>query len=61
MELDFCRAELSKKRITSAGDLAKWWSSHLESVRPRLYGAAIDAASKDVPVRIDKYNRRYRY
>jgi hypothetical protein len=61
MELDFCRTELSKKQITSAGDLAKWWSSHLESVRPRLYGAAIDAASKDIPVRIDKYNRRYRY
>ena len=61
MELDFCRAELSKKRITSAGDLAKWWSSHLESVRPRLYGAAIKSASKDIPVRIYKYNRSHRY
>ena len=61
MELDFCRTELSKKRITSAGDLAKWWSSHLESVRPRLYGAAINVASKDIPVRIYKYNRRHSY
>ena len=61
MELDFCRTELSKRQVISAGDLAKWWSSHLESVRPRLYGAAINSASKDIPVRIYKYNRRHRY
>jgi hypothetical protein len=61
MELESWQMELSKKRITSAGDLAKWWSSHLESIRPRLYKAATKAASKDILVRVYQPSRKPRY
>ena len=57
-ELEKCREELSKKKIKTAEDLAKWWSSHLEGVRTELYQAAIDGAGKAIEVRIHENHKK---
>ena len=54
-ELEKCREELSDKR--NAEDLAKWWSRRLESIRPKLYKAAIDGAGEANPVRIREHGK----
>jgi hypothetical protein len=45
-ELDKYDNELNEKKITTAEGLAKWWSSHLPSVRTGLYKAAIDGTNE---------------
>jgi len=57
-ELEKCREELSKKQIRTAKDLAKWWSSHLEGVRTKLYKAAIEGAGKAIQVRIHEDHKK---
>ena len=51
-ELDKCGGELSKKQIKNTEDLARWWSSHLKSVRKELYQAAIEGAKDAIQARI---------
>ncbi len=49
-ELEKCQEELSRKHVTTAGDLARWWSSHLGSIRTELYKVAIDGAGEPIKV-----------
>ncbi len=49
-ELEKCQKELSEKEIVTAEDLAKWWSSHFESIRTKLYKAAIEGSDEPIEV-----------
>ena len=49
-ELDKCHEEW--KQISTAANLAEWWSDHLESIRSELYKAAIDGTVEPIEVRI---------
>jgi len=46
-ELENCRGKLSEN--STAQDLAKWWSGHLESRRTGLYKEVVDGAEKLLP------------
>ena len=59
VELDKCHNELTSKKITTVGGLAKWWSSHLQRVRTELYKAAVDGTSEDNKVSIREYGEKY--
>lgn len=56
-ELDKCHEEW--KQISTAAGLAKWWSSHLESIRTELYKAAIDDTDQPIKVRIREDGEKY--
>jgi hypothetical protein len=43
---------LRGEQISTAEDLAKWWSGHLEGVRTGLYEEVIDGANEDIKVRV---------
>ena len=56
-ELDFCQEDW--KQIPTAPGLAKWWSSHLEDIRSKLYKEAIDSTAEPIPVRIREDGEKY--
>ena len=56
-ELDFCQEDW--KQIPTAAGLAKWWSSHLEDIRSKLYKEAIDSTAEPIPVRIHEDGEKY--
>ena len=57
IELDNCHEEL--KQISTAAGLAKWWSSHLQSIRSKLYKAAIDGTVKSIEVSVREDGEKY--
>ena len=56
-ELDKCHEEW--KQISTAADLAEWWSGHLGSIRSELYKAAIEGTVEPIEVRIREDGEMY--
>ena len=56
-ELDIHREEW--EHIPTAAGLAKWWSSHLENIRSKLYKEAVDGTTEPIEVCIREDGEKY--
>jgi len=57
LELEERKGELKRKKINTAGLLAKWWSGHLKGIRAKLYKGAVEYAENEEPVSINVHRQ----